>query len=304
MDHDRAFHTTIRDSAAALRRTLPGIRKGDIEAVHQGRVALRRLRAALALAESLSGRAIPASVGKPLKRAAQSLGTARDWDVLLETTLPDLVASLEAAEIAGLVDRAQHARALAHRRAQQETRRKSFLHAIERLEPLGARVTLPDGKTTDWFAGRWRKLRKRGHKRIDHLSEKALHGVRIDLKKLRYMLDAVSVHPSRRFEADLQRLQKRTGRVNDLRVARELVAELRRNADGAEKRAARDVERRLDKDMQRRRRRLRKPWRALRGAPASRAFEQHAPDRPPSRRKAPRRHSTSGNAQIVARQQH
>ena len=39
----------IRQRLAALSRTLPGARKGDVHAVHQARVATRRLREALPL---------------------------------------------------------------------------------------------------------------------------------------------------------------------------------------------------------------------------------------------------------------
>src|SRR5512145_1528362 len=59
----------IRQRLAALRRTLPGARKGDVHAVHQARVATRRIREALPLVAR--GR-----IGKSLKKSVRELDVA------------------------------------------------------------------------------------------------------------------------------------------------------------------------------------------------------------------------------------
>src|SRR5512143_1392383 len=70
----------LQQRVGAVRRMLPGARSGDVRAVHQARVATRRLREALPLV----------SAGKPgrrLERAARNLtgvlGTVRELDVAL-----------------------------------------------------------------------------------------------------------------------------------------------------------------------------------------------------------------------------
>src|SRR3954466_14059394 len=71
----------LQQRVAALRRTLPGARNGDVRAVHQARVATRRLREALPLMAA-------GKPGRRLERIARELtgvlGTVRELDVALE----------------------------------------------------------------------------------------------------------------------------------------------------------------------------------------------------------------------------
>ena len=70
----------IRQRLAALSRTLPGARKGDVHAVHQARVATRRIREALPLiAHGRSGK----SLKKSVRRLTRALGPLRELDVAL-----------------------------------------------------------------------------------------------------------------------------------------------------------------------------------------------------------------------------
>src|SRR3954466_11291575 len=71
----------LQQRLAALRRTLPGARNGDGGALHQARVATRRLREALPLVTA-------GKPGRRLERAARDLtgvlGTVRELDVALQ----------------------------------------------------------------------------------------------------------------------------------------------------------------------------------------------------------------------------
>src|SRR3954452_5416222 len=71
----------LQQRVAALRRALPGARSGDVRAVHQARVATRRLREALPLVAA-------GKPGRRLERAARDLtgvlGTVRELDVALQ----------------------------------------------------------------------------------------------------------------------------------------------------------------------------------------------------------------------------
>src|SRR5215207_5814489 len=70
----------LRQRVAALRRMLPGARSGDARAVHQARVATRRLREAMPLVEA-------GKPGREIERVARDLtavlGTVRELDVAL-----------------------------------------------------------------------------------------------------------------------------------------------------------------------------------------------------------------------------
>src|SRR5215218_8890966 len=70
----------LRQRVAALRRMLPGARSGDARAVHQARVATRRLREAMPLVEA-------GKPGRKIERVARDLtgvlGTVRELDVAL-----------------------------------------------------------------------------------------------------------------------------------------------------------------------------------------------------------------------------
>jgi inorganic triphosphatase YgiF len=65
---------------------MPKPTNDDIEYVHQARVALRRLRAALRLYRKVC--ALPDDLADGLRALAGALGPARDWDVLCAETLP------------------------------------------------------------------------------------------------------------------------------------------------------------------------------------------------------------------------
>ncbi len=62
----------------------------DPEFVHQARVALRRMRSALRLLDRRHAD-FPESLAKELRWVGQTLGAARDWDVLVGSTLPAMV---------------------------------------------------------------------------------------------------------------------------------------------------------------------------------------------------------------------
>src|SRR5918993_3701833 len=70
----------LRQRVSALRRMLPGARSGDAKAVHQARVATRRLREAMPLLDA-------GKPGRQIDRLARDLtgvlGTVRELDVAL-----------------------------------------------------------------------------------------------------------------------------------------------------------------------------------------------------------------------------
>ncbi len=75
----------LRQNFRKMRKQEPGVREGkDIEAVHQMRVATRRMRAALALFAPYYRPKVVAELERGLKRTARALGGVRDLDVFLD----------------------------------------------------------------------------------------------------------------------------------------------------------------------------------------------------------------------------
>lgn len=96
-----------------VRANQAGAQHRSVESLHQMRVGLRRLRAALDLFDNLV--ALPAPLREGLDALAQQLGTTRDWDVLATSTLAGFdAAGPAAAQIAPLQDAARERSARSH----------------------------------------------------------------------------------------------------------------------------------------------------------------------------------------------
>ena len=126
--YGQAAHTAIRHQLQELMTNLPGTRQGDDpEALHDMRVASRRLRAAL----SVFGAAFPAkefgALEKQVARVTDSLGTVRDADVLIEfvTVARETASESERVGIDDFLD---------HLKKQREQDRVALVKALDKLE--------------------------------------------------------------------------------------------------------------------------------------------------------------------------
>ncbi len=182
-----------------------GARKGeDIEALHDMRVATRRMRAALKIFEPYFEKDDIASFGRNLRRTGRALGQVRDLDVLLDK-LQRYAAALPDAERAGL-ERLRLAW-----EAQRDAARRAMLAFLESdryrqfKRDFEAFLTTPDAgarplsrnepqrvlvchvvASTVWLdfesirAYEWV---------LDRASLETLHQLRIEIKGLRYLLE-------------------------------------------------------------------------------------------------------------------
>ena len=171
----------------------------NAEAVHQGRVAVRRLRAAMTLFKPMVFDIAYRRLRGELKWLAQMLGAARDRDVLRANLLEQATGDEACAQASELASRFEAERL----RARQA--------AVEALNSERGRILLLD--LALWIEdGRWKRqssdvtgepiqsfaglrLRKR-HKKLvrqgadlAHLAPGPRHKVRIEAKELRYMAD-------------------------------------------------------------------------------------------------------------------
>ena len=257
----------LRQRVLALRRMLPGARTGDVHAVHQARVATRRLREAMPLLEA-------GKPGRKMERVARDLtgvlGPVRELDVAL-LMLSDLEGTdgVPAAAVACLRRAVSEERRALHK----ETARRIGEYDLERLQQKALRALekKADGaaggvdRRAQIAAARRRAARRaaRVETAIDvagaiYLPDR-LHQVRIAVKKLRYALEMVRDLSGSRAEARirvLKRSQDLLGRMHDLEV---LIARTR----GLQAAAVRDLK--LSSDLDQLVRRLETEARQLHG---------------------------------------
>lgn len=230
----------------------------DPEGIHQMRVALRRLRSALALFRSF----VPAEqydwlVGE-VKWLGGHLGPARDWDVFLSDLLAPVRAGLlrtnvhEPALFSG-VDALEAAVRTRRERAYDGARTAilsprytEFLLRLGawmedkgwRAQPVSehsARLLQPVvGLADELLSKRHRRARRAGQGFAD-LSVADRHQLRIALKKLRYAAEFFRTlyddKPARRYIQQLAAFQDALGHLNDVATATRLLHDL--HADGS-----------------------------------------------------------------------
>jgi inorganic triphosphatase YgiF len=201
------------------------------EALHQARVALRRLRSAFSIFKPLFAEdARAAALREELRWLAGTLGAARDLDVLLAR-----------APVGALSERIEEAREAAYGQVEEALgsprARAAMLELAEWLADgswlLAADTRDRRGEPVREFAmttlRRFRKAVKRQGRNLKKLDDEARHDLRKSAKKLRYASEFFSAlfegrpRRYRRFIAALEDLQDRLGALNDLAAAPEVM---------------------------------------------------------------------------------
>ena len=230
MSSGAALRAILSHGLSVLLANTEALHEGrDPEFVHQARVALRRMRSALRLLDR-KHRDFPEPLANELRWVGQTLGAARDWDVLVESTLPAILAAAPAALRTRM--RTLHRRAI--RRRDQEHRKAVAALSSARFARLALRMqawTMTPAPKGGRLARRAPKVLARAHARLFDaarffaaLSPQRRHRVRILAKRLRYALDVMSValpaEPTERYVKALAELQDVLGQLNDVAVAR------------------------------------------------------------------------------------
>lgn len=229
-------HSCLDHLAANEESFLTG---GGPEAVHQMRVALRRLRSAIALFKDMLDDAETAALKDELRWLLKRLGPARDTDVFIAEILDPVRAAFpDDGDLRALRLPFEARRDSYYREAEEALRSPRFTTILltagawiaggawlrasgaeVRVEPLAARL----------LSLRDKKVRKAGRK-LAKLAPEQRHAVRILLKKLRYAAEFFAPlydddKRKRRFLACLSDLQDRLGLLNDIAVAHRLLRE-------------------------------------------------------------------------------
>jgi triphosphatase len=225
------------------------VRRSDPEGVHQMRVGLRRLRAAMSLfKDMLEGRETEA-IKKDLKWLTEQLGPARDYDVLVsEGIAPVLEQHPDRAELRLLESDFEVARHKGHAVARSAVEGPRYRRVL-----LDAALWVLDGewrKNRDALATALRErpvtafvrdeLKRRSRKitktvrRLDELSARRRHKLRIAVKKMRYACEFLEApiareagkKAARKFDRTLKVLQSGLGKLNDIAVHARLASGL------------------------------------------------------------------------------
>ena len=201
-----------------------------VEYIHQMRIAVRRLRAALRLFSPVLPAGFADGLLAPLHELMDVLGQARDHDVLLEEIAAPVLRALpdepRLAALVGIVTERRFARRQAALQFLRSPRHGEIvlqlLAALHGLaEKSGADGAVP--ALRDFAAQRLRRLRHRVRQqaaaaRVER--PESLHALRIGIKRLRYALEffapLIAAKPLQRLLEKLAALQGTLGSINDL----------------------------------------------------------------------------------------
>ncbi|WP_055599056.1 CYTH and CHAD domain-containing protein [Streptomyces aureus] len=240
----------VREQVEAIVAYDPAVRRDLPDAVHQLRVACRRLRSAFKTYKKVLDREVTDPIGDELKWLAGELGVARDQEVLderLRARVNDLPRTLVLGPVKARLRRrdAAHGRR-ARRQALAALDSDRHLDLLRRLDALLAAPPLRKHADRDAhrvLARAVRKDHRRLARRVEHAlsldpgheRDLALHEARKAAKRARYAAEAARPtlgKPAKRLAKRVKRVQSLLGEHQDAVVAREAVRELGIQAHG------------------------------------------------------------------------
>ncbi|WP_341678437.1 inorganic triphosphatase [Niveibacterium sp. SC-1] len=224
-----AFRTIAFDGLAHWQANAQGVLRGEAESVHQSRVALRRLRTAVALFADPLPEAWATEWRERLGQLAGELGASRDADVVLQTLVdPVLADTSRGDDLERLAERLRQ-----HRGQRQDDNPHPGAALLAFAEALHALPESGGGPVDALAEEALRKIRRKSRQSVREIEDgdvAQLHRLRIRLKRLRYGLDFFApLWPGKRlasFQKKLTALQDDLGQVNDAVTGNRLLAEL------------------------------------------------------------------------------
>ena len=249
MSAGRAFTLIGRACLRHLVANEPATKIRDAEGLHQMRVALRRLRAAISLFSDVVSDDRIDMIKTELRWLAREFGPARDLDTLFIEVLKPL--RKQHANEPGFVSVSKmfaRKRLKSHRQAQEAVQSARFRRLVldtaewveagpwsKSEEPLmrAGREMPIEIYAANQLSQRRKKIRRRGAK-IGCLSPEQLHRLRIQGKKARYAAEFFSsvyqgkksAKRSKKIISSLMQLQNCLGGINDVMTRKALCADI------------------------------------------------------------------------------
>jgi inorganic triphosphatase YgiF len=238
----------------------------DVGGIHQMRVALRRMRAAIKLFEDLLPADQAELFNEQLRATARLFGEARDLDVLATDLVPHFARHAKHDEDARLLAEAiEPYRSDAHARVTTEIGTRAYTRLILSLASWAAQESqsAPSGRKSarrldrklvdtapDLLDQRLAAALKRG-RYVAEAEARQRHALRKALKKLRYGAEFLSSlyppHAVSDYLGKLEDLQDRLGELNDAAMALDVLPGLVPPSDAALTRACEALEKTLDR---------------------------------------------------------
>ena len=245
----RAFTLICRSCLRHLVANEPATVKRDAEALHQMRIAVRRLRAAISLFSDVVSDDRINTIKTELRWFARELGPARDLDAFSLEVLRPLKKQYKSEP--GLVSISKmfaRQRLQSYRRARDAVHSARFralvLDTAEWVEAgpwsvsqdplMRIRREMPiETYAAEQLSRRRKKIRRQGAK-IDQLSPEQLHTLRIQVKKARYAVEFFSsvyggkklAKRRKKVVTSLRQLQNYLGGLNDIVTRKALCAQI------------------------------------------------------------------------------
>jgi len=255
LEHDSslaaAFQVIGRSVLRHLAANEPAVMAAEPEGVHQMRVGVRRLRAAISVFSELLHCKQTEQIKRDLKWLAGKLGPVRDLDAFLQGKIESFSrAEPPIAGLAELKSEVIYRRDIAAESAKAAVAtaryrllifsilewiedgiwlKQSRSHGDQKIRPFAAQL----------FERRIKKARKRA-KKVGALDARKRHKLRIAMKKLRYAIyffeslfsDGASAKPLSRYKDCLKSLQDNLGALNDIAVHQKLLPKLAAGSEG------------------------------------------------------------------------
>jgi triphosphatase len=236
-----AFQAIARACLRQLVANQPAMLGGDLEGLHQMRVALRRLRAAISLFADMLLNEQTHEMKDQFRWITGELGPARELDVFIKRVVKPVADGTPSGPgvmtlARDLHERREEAFARAHAAVESTRFRRLVLDTAAWIEAgdwarsaadfVRALREQPIAPTAaDQLRKRWKKILKRGA-RLKELDPQRRHRLRIQAKKLRYAAEFFAgAFPGKKaarrraeFVTGLEKLQDALGDLNDIAV--------------------------------------------------------------------------------------
>lgn len=206
----------------------------DADAIHQMRVGLRRLRAAMSIFKEIVSDAESTDVRANLKWLLNQLGHARDTDVMLKETIAPLLKKQKRQDLAVLRDDLQKQRSDAFEKAKQTVQSDQFRRLVLQValwidggkwcrNEDSVQVARQQCLITEFAPEVLTKRNKKVVAQLGTLAELGptqRHKLRIAIKKLRYTMEFFGslYSDGKVYGKTLKQLQDALGRLNDISV--------------------------------------------------------------------------------------